>query len=173
MLLDSDFLTPNWPAPAGVKAVFTTRSGGISKLPWESLNLGDHVGDVPDHVDANRATLQKAISAKAVFLKQVHGVGIEHLSHATLDGTVADACVTTQRGLACTVMVADCLPVLLTNLEGTAVAAAHAGWRGLAGIDAGGKLGEKGVLEAVFSAIQVSNRPLDQSIRAQAATVLR
>ena len=132
------------------------------------MNLGDHVGDAPDHVHANRATLQKAISAKAVFLKQVHGLGVEHLSHATLDGTVADACVATQRGVACTIMVADCLPVLLTNRQGTAVAAAHAGWRGLAGTD--GKGQKTGVLEAVFGAFQVSNRSLDQIIRAQEAT---
>ena len=164
-----DWLTPDWPAPAGVKAVFTTRAGGSSKLPWDSMNLGDHVGDAPDHVDANRAMLQKTITSRPVFLKQVHGTGVEHLSLATRDGTVADACVTNQRGVACTIMVADCLPVLLTNADGTAVAAAHAGWRGLAGVDANGKSAEKGILEAVFSAFQVSDRPLDQSIRAQAA----
>jgi polyphenol oxidase len=162
-LTSTDLLIPDWPAPAGVKAVFTTRSGGISNAPWESMNLGDHVGDVPQHVDANRAVLQKAIAAKAVFLKQVHGVGVEQLSSATPDGKVADACVTSQRGIACTIMVADCLPVLLSNLEGTAVAAAHAGWRGLAGIDG------KGVLEAVFTAFQGINQPLAQSIPARAS----
>jgi polyphenol oxidase len=127
------------------------------------MNLGDHVGDVPDHVNANRAALQQAICSRPVFLKQVHGVGVETLSSTSPDGTVADACVTTQRGLACTIMVADCLPVLLTNTDGTAVAAAHAGWRGLAGTDT------KGVLEAVFNAFQVSNKPPDQSLHAQAA----
>ncbi len=133
------------------------------------MNLGDHVGDVPGHVGANRAALQQAIASRPVFLKQVHGVGVEHISLATRDGTVADACVTNQRGVACTIMVADCLPVLLTNTDGTAVAAAHAGWRGLAGVDANGKLAEKGILKAIFSAFQVSNRPLGQSIRAQVA----
>ena len=137
------------------------------------MNLGDHVGDVPEHVTANRAALQQAISSHPVFLKQIHGVGVEHLNLATPDGTVADACVTTQRGVACTIMVADCLPVLLTNLEGTAIAAAHAGWRGLVGVDANGKLGEKGekigVLEAVFSAFQASNRTTAQSNRAHEA----
>ena len=165
----SDWLVPDWPAPANVRAVFTTRAGGFSTAPWDSLNLGDHVGDVPAHVGANRAALQKAIASRPVFLKQVHGVGVEHLSAGTSDGTTADACLTTQRGVACTIMVADCLPVLLTNTDGTAVAAAHAGWRGLAGVDAYGNLNEKGVLEAVFSAFQVSKRPPDQSIRAQAA----
>jgi copper oxidase (laccase) domain-containing protein len=133
------------------------------------MNLGDHVGDVPEHVNANRAILRKTTGAHAVFLKQVHGVGVELLSRASPDGTLADACVTTQRGLACTIMVADCLPVLFTNIDGTAVAAAHAGWRGLAGVDANGKLGEKGVLESVFDAFYLSNRPPGQSIHAQAA----
>ena len=133
------------------------------------MNLGDHVDDAPLQVSANRIVLQKAIGSRPVFLKQVHGVGVEHLSDVTPNGTVADACVTTERGLACTIMVADCLPVLLTDASGTAVAAAHAGWRGLAGVDTNGKLGEKGVLEAVFSTFQVSNRPPSQSTRAQAA----
>ena len=157
------WLAPDWPAPANVRAVFTARAGGFSTAPWDSLNLGDHVGDVPAHVASNRAALQQAITSRPVFLKQVHGVGVEHISSATPDGTVADACVATQRGVACTIMVADCLPVLLTNTDGSAVAAAHAGWRGLVGID------RKGILEAVFGAFQVSNRPKDQSIRAQAA----
>ncbi|MGB4116365.1 MAG: laccase domain-containing protein [Polaromonas sp.] len=168
-----DFLIPDWPAPANVQAVFTTRADGFSTAPWDSLNLGDHVGDAPAHVAANRAALQESITTRAVFLKQVHGVGVQQLSSATPDGTVADACVTTERGVACTIMVADCLPVLLTNTSGTAVAAAHAGWRGLAGVDARGDLSEKGermgVLESVFAAFQASNRPLYQSIRAQAA----
>ena len=134
------------------------------------MNLGDHVGDVPDHVDANRAVLQRAISSHPVFLKQVHGIGVEHLSHTTPNGAAADACVTAQRGVACTIMVADCLPVLLTSTDGTAVAAAHAGWRGLAGNDGNnGKSEKTGVLEAVFTAFQASNRPSDQLIRAQAA----
>jgi YfiH family protein len=169
-LIPADWLIPDWPARAHVRAVFTTRQGGFSTSPWSTLNLGDHVGDVPEHVTANRAALQQAIASHPVFLKQIHGVGVEHLNLATPDGTVADACVTTQRGVACTIMVADCLPVLLTNLEGTAVAAAHAGWRGLAGVDAHGKLGEKGVLEAVLSTFQVSNRPSDQLNRAQEAS---
>jgi len=167
-----DWLIPDWPAPANVRAVFTTRSGGCSNLPWDSLNLGDHVGDMPDHVDANRAVLQQAIASRPVFLKQVHGVGVEHLGMSTPDGAVADACIASQPGLACTIMVADCLPVLLTTTDGTCVAAAHAGWRGLAGVDANGKVGEKGILEAIFSSFQALDRPLDPSIRAQAAPEL-
>ena len=162
-MTSTDWLIPDWPAPAGVKAVFTTRSGGCSSVPWDSLNLGDHVGDKPQNVDANRAALQKVISTKAVFLRQIHGLSVEHLGHATFDGTVADACITTESGLACTIMVADCLPVLLTNVDGTVVAAAHAGWRGLAGTDG------KGILEACFSAFQVSNRSIAQSLKGQEA----
>ena len=113
--MNADWLIPDWPVPAGVKAVFTTRAGGYSNAPWGSMNLGDHVGDVLQYVDANRAALQKAITSRPVFLKQIHGVGVESLSSTTPDGAVADACVTTQRGLACTIMVADCLPVLLTK----------------------------------------------------------
>ena len=137
------------------------------------MNLGDHVGDVSANVAANRAALQQAVSSHPVFLKQVHGVGVAHIGSESPDGSAADACMTTQRGVACTIMVADCLPVLLTNLEGTVVAAAHAGWRGLAGVDAHGKLDEKGektgVLEAVFHVFQASNLPPGQSIQAQEA----
>ena len=158
--LTLDWLTPDWPVPNSVKAVFTVRSGGCSNPPWDSMNLGDHVGDAPEHVAANRSALSKAIASRPVFLRQVHGAGVEHLTAATPDGAVADACVSAQRGVACTIMVADCLPVLLTNTEGTIVAAAHAGWRGLAGVDANGKLAPEGVLEAVLRAFQVLNKPV-------------
>ena len=164
-----DWLIPDWPAPANVRAAFTTRAGGCSTPPWDSLNLGDHVGDELQHVAANRTRLGRTIASRPVFLKQVHGVGVERLSDATPVGTVADASITTQRGLACTIMVADCLPVLLTNSEGTVVAAAHAGWRGLAGVDMQGQRGEKGVLETVFSAFQVPKIPLAHLYTGQAA----
>lgn len=133
-----------------MKALFTTRSGGVSVVPWDTLNLGDHVGDDPSSVNANRALLQQSCSAHAVFLKQVHGVDVLKLDAATPHGSQADACVTTQNGIACTIMVADCLPVLLTTADGKAVAAAHAGWRGLAG-DVGS--GHKGVIESVFASL--------------------
>lgn len=126
-------LTPDWPAPAGVRAVCTTRTGGVSVAPYDSLNLGDHVGDDPAHVAANRAIFKQAIGAKPVFLNQVHGTLVVALDASTPDGTVADACFTGEAGLACTVMVADCLPVLFATADGRRVAAAHAGWRGLAG----------------------------------------
>jgi polyphenol oxidase len=128
-----DWLTPQWPAPARVRAVCTTRAGGQSRAPFDALNLGDHVGDLAADVVANRARLQQVIGAQPVFLSQVHGSEVVQISAAIQDGTSADGCLTDQRGLACTIMVADCLPVLLTNRSGTCVAAAHAGWRGLAG----------------------------------------
>lgn len=165
----TDWLIPDWPVPGNVRSVFTTRSGGCSNSPWDSLNLGDHVGDVPEHVDANRAALQQAIASRPVFLKQVHGVGVEHLDMSTPDGTAADACLTAQRGVACAIMVADCLPVLLTTTNGTCVAAAHAGWRGLAGVDLNGKVSQEGVLEAIIGRLSASNRPVAESTRSQEA----
>ncbi len=139
------FLQPQWPAPAHVRAAFTTRAGGVSVAPFDTLNLGDHVNDNADHVAQNRARLQAAVNARAVFLKQVHGVDVARLHASTADGLVADACIATERGVACTIMVADCLPLLFTNRAGSFVAAAHAGWRGLAG------QGGQGVIESVYA----------------------
>jgi len=130
--LDPDWIVPDWPAPPGVRAVCTTRAGGVSAGPYASLNLGDHVGDVPASVAANRQRLAQAIGARPVFLRQVHGTGVAVLDAGMADDTEADAACTGDAGLACTVMVADCLPVLFTDAQGRRVAAAHAGWRGLA-----------------------------------------
>ena len=152
----SDFIIPDWPAPANVHAVFTTRAGGVSKAPFNSLNLGDHVRDDPVAVQANRAILQASIGARPVFLQQVHGVECVAMGVQTPDGTQADACFTAQPHMACTIMVADCLPVLFTNRAGTQVAAAHAGWRGLAA----------GVLEHTYQCF----RSLGHIDSAQAAT---
>ncbi len=145
----ADWLRPQWPAPAGVHALCTTRAGGVSTGPYASLNLGSHVGDAPAAVQANRQLLQAVVQgatpgARAVFLNQVHGTVVADIDPATPDGTEADACVATQPDAVCTIMVADCLPVLLAHGSGAMVGAAHAGWRGLAGTDG------IGVLEAVF-----------------------
>lgn len=140
----------HWPAPGGVRACVTTRHGGVSLPPFDSLNLGDHVGDSLAAVAANRAALGQALGARPVFLQQVHGTQVQRLDPTTPDATVADACVTTQPGVVCTVMVADCLPVLLTDAQGRTVAAAHAGWRGLAGVDDTAGLSGGGVLESTF-----------------------
>ncbi len=127
-----DWLTPDWPAPPHVKALFTTRAGGVSVAPFEGFNLGDHVGDKPACVAANRRQLASSTGAQPIFLQQVHGTEVLELTRQTSNGTVADACTSIETGVACTVMVADCLPILFTDLEGRCVAAAHAGWRGLA-----------------------------------------
>lgn len=139
-----DWLVPDWPAPPGVRAVFTTRAcppgTAPSARPWGDFNLGDHVGDSPEAVAAHRAALHRALGARPVFLRQVHGRQALALAPATPDGMEADAAFTGCRHLACTVMVADCLPVLLADAQGRAVAAAHAGWRGLAGVAGQGVL---------------------------------
>lgn len=132
-MLNPELHPVHWPAAPGVRAAMTGRAGGASHPPFDSFNLGDHVGDDPLAVAANRAALAHALGAHPVFLQQVHGTHAEHLHAHTPHGTVADACVTTEPGVVCTVMVADCLPVLLADGQGRTVAAAHAGWRGLAG----------------------------------------
>ena len=143
-----DWLIPDGPAPAGVRALFTTRAGGTSAAPHNSMNLGDHVGDVPERVAANRALLGQSMGAAPVFLQQVHGTAVLAIGADTAHGQPADAAITSQRGMACTIMVADCLPVLFSTTDGTVVAAAHAGWRGLAG-----KQG-RGVLEETYECFQ-------------------
>ncbi len=138
-------LVPDWPAPPGVRALFTTRDGGVSVAPFDNFNLGDHVQDDPRAVADNRARLAALTApARPVFLQQVHGTGVVHLDPTTPDGAHADGCVVVGPGLAATIMVADCLPVLFAHASGRAVAAAHAGWRGLAG----------GVLEATLRALR-------------------
>ena len=146
--MHADWLIPDWPAPAHVHAVCTTRAGGSSGAPYDSLNLGDHVGDAACDVAANRRTLARALGVRPVFLSQVHGREVARLDATTPDGTRADGCIASVPGVACTVMVADCLPVLLADADGQAVAAAHAGWRGLAGE------GGQGVLETTCSALR-------------------
>ena len=156
---------PDWPAPPNVHALCTVRQGGCSAAPFDSLNLGDHVGDDPGAVAANRQRVQAGISAvtpgaQAVFLQQVHGtnvlsldlLGIRHQSAESSSAPCADASMASAPGKDCTLMVADCLPVLLTNRQGSAVAAAHAGWRGLAGADSNSNVASKGqgVLESVL-----------------------
>ncbi len=147
-----DWLIPKWPAPGPVRAVCTTRAGGMSAAPYDTLNLGDHVGDRLPDVAANRAILQQAMNAQPVFLSQVHGAHAVWLSDRTAQGTQADGSLTGQPRLACTIMVADCLPVLFANAQGSLVAAAHAGWRGLAGQDG------QGILEAVVACFRDADR---------------
>ncbi|GGD00939.1 peptidoglycan editing factor PgeF [Halopseudomonas salina] len=122
-------LQAQWPAPEQVRTCITTRRGGCSQGPWKGFNLGDHVGDDPAHVAANRAELQRSLGCAPAWLKQVHGTLVVEADAGRV--MEADASWTGQPGVACSIMTADCLPVLLCNQAGTRVAAAHAGWRGL------------------------------------------
>ena len=123
---------PNLPQWPGVRVFCSTRLGGVSKPPFDSLNLGQHVGDAAVDVAENRQRLAKAWGVKPVFLNQVHGTALVRLDEHSPDMPEADACWTQQPGVACTIMVADCLPVLFYQAQARVVAAAHAGWRGLA-----------------------------------------
>jgi YfiH family protein len=153
------WVEPEWPAPAGVRALSTFRSGGVSAAPYASLNLGDHVGDVPEAVAENRRRLKAAagLPAEPAWLRQVHGTTVADLDAAgtgpvdpaDLDAGFAgpaDAAFTRRRGRVCAILTADCLALVLAADSGDLVAAAHAGWRGLAG----------GVIEATVKALQVA-----------------
>lgn len=125
-----DSLIPDWPAPKNVRALQTLRGGGGSPAPWAGLNLGDHVGDEPLRVAANRAALRTLLPAEPLWLQQVHGtVAVD--ADFKVDSLQADAAFSRQAGHVCAVMTADCLPVLFCDRAGSVVAAAHAGWRGL------------------------------------------
>jgi YfiH family protein len=131
--LHPDWLSPDWPAGPGVGAVMTTRAGGASSGPFASLNLGLGAGDEPAAVRANRERFAAPIGARPVFLTQVHGARVVNLDTLAPEALAqADASIATRPGLACTVMVADCLPVLFAAPQRRGVGAAHAGWRGLA-----------------------------------------
>lgn len=148
MLETSQLIVPDWPAPAGVKALFTTRVGGVSEGPFASLNLGLHVGDDPTAVAENRGLVRTHLPDEPVWLNQVHGVDVARIDTNTAYRNLApaDAAVSDSPGRVCTVMVADCLPVLFCDIEGRWVGATHAGWRGLAG----------GVLERTVTAMPVA-----------------
>lgn len=124
------WLTPDWPAPANIRAGTTLRSGGISLPPYDSLNLGDHVGDAPAAVAENRRRLN--LPSEPCWLKQTHSTRIVDAAHCTPGEIEADGSYTTQAKVICSVLTADCLPLLLCNHAGTQVASVHAGWRGLA-----------------------------------------
>ena len=130
MLNKLNLIIPDWPAPSNVHAIQTTRQGGFSDAPFESLNLGAHVQDQLITVVKNRQLLDQFVPAEPVWLNQVHGTNVVDaaLSSCVQD---ADASFTTQSNVVCVTMTADCLPVLLCNKQGTAVAAIHAGWRSL------------------------------------------
>ncbi len=141
-------IQPDWPVPPNVRSLMTTRQGGVSGAPWASFNLGDHVGDDPAHVAANRARLREQLPAEPGWLKQVHSARVVELGRDV--NPEADASFTREAGQVCAVLTADCLPVLFCDRAGSVVAAAHAGWRGLA----------RGVLEATVAAMAAEPRQI-------------
>ncbi len=142
-MTEAGLVTPGWTVPARVRAVVTTRVGGISAEPYASFNLAIHVGDDAAAVRENRRRLHHALAlpAEPAWLEQVHGTGVAVLPGAAQ--SPADAAVTFSRGQVCAVLVADCLPVFLAARAGDRVGIAHAGWRGLAA----------GVVEAAIAAL--------------------
>ena len=152
----NSWLIPDWPAPVNVKSAMTTRHGGVSLGPYCSLNLGEHVGDKRHHVLQNRARLTSQLNLpnSPVWLNQVHGTGIVELPLTAISAPnhppQADGSFSRQPGQICVIMTADCLPVLLCDTQGSVVAAAHAGWRGLAA----------GVLENTIDAMGVAPQSL-------------
>jgi YfiH family protein len=140
-----DWLVPDWPAPRGVRALVTTRAGGVSAGAYATLNLGSRVGDDPRCVERNRAILRAGLPAEPRWMKQVHGTRVIAAREAGAE-VEADGAVSSTAGEICAVLVADCLPVLLCDRDAGVVAVAHAGWRGLSA----------GVLEAVVAAMPVA-----------------
>jgi YfiH family protein len=144
-----DWILPDWAAPKRVRALVTTRAGGVSSGNYASLNLSLRVGDDPARVARNRAILRACLPADPAWISQVHGTSAIDAAEATAD-TQADASVTREPGRVCAVMTADCLPVFLSDAEGRTVGVAHAGWRGLAA----------GVIESAVRAMRVDAQDL-------------
>ncbi len=142
-------LIPDWPVPGNVRSLQTTRNGGQSVAPYDTFNLGEHVGDVRQTVARNRQRLAQYLPTEPVWLKQVHGIEVANADRADCVPQ-ADAAIARQRGAVCVVMTADCLPVLLCDEAGTVVAAAHAGWKGLAA----------GVIEATVQEMGIAPQKL-------------
>ncbi|WP_114638557.1 peptidoglycan editing factor PgeF [Polynucleobacter necessarius] len=141
-LLSDALIKPEWPVPPHIRSLLTTRNGGVSQTPYLSLNLGDHVGDEPSQVLANRALLRTYLPAEPHWLKQIHSAKVSTPDEPLQE---ADAIVSNRCDDVLAIMTADCLPVLFTNTSGTLVGAAHAGWRGLC----------SGVLENTVLKLQV------------------
>jgi YfiH family protein len=140
-----DWIIPDWPVSKKVRSFITSRNGGFSGASYSSMNLGEHVGDFADSVTKNRELLRTFLPSEPVWLKQVHGVQVIE-AHPHLKYPEADAAFSKQRGIVCSVMTADCLPVLLCDEDASIVAAAHAGWRGLCA----------GVIEQTVSAMKIA-----------------
>ena len=139
-----DWITPEWPAPANIRAICTTRQGGVSHAPYDTLNLGDHVGDDPYLVARNRMIVGDVLQlpTEPLWLQQVHGIDVTRMDVGDCYPQ-GDASIALRTGQVCVIMTADCLPVLFCDKAGTRVGAAHAGWRGL----------QAGVLENTLAAL--------------------
>lgn len=138
--LPANWIVPDWPAPANVRALVTTRMGGVSKAPYNDFNLALHVGDAQEDVLENRLDLLRLAGCRPAWLEQVHGIAVVDANPQVV--TEADASFSRTPGIGCAIMTADCLPVLFCDRAGSRVAAAHAGWRSLC----------DGVLEATLDA---------------------
>ncbi|MEP6896980.1 MAG: peptidoglycan editing factor PgeF [Rhodanobacter sp.] len=153
MAMTETWIFPDWPAPAHVHAAVTTRHGpGVSAAPFDRFNLGLRSGDSADAVQANRSALQQTLRLPALprWLRQVHGIDVAELGPlASTDEPQADAAVSHLPGTVLAILTADCLPVLFCSVDGSEIAATHAGWRGLA----------SGVLEATLTGLR---SPRDQ-----------
>jgi YfiH family protein len=149
----NDWIIPDWPAPGNVKALFTTRNGGVSRGAngaYDSLNLGVHVNDNLADVECNRTLLCRHLPGEPRWLKQVHGTLPIWIDQAATVIPEGDAVLSRTQGVICAVMVADCLPVFLCDAAGTTVGIVHAGWRGLAG----------GIIERSIAAMAVDHNKL-------------
>lgn len=148
---DPNWIVPEWPAPPNVRALITTRSGGVSTGPHASFNLGLLAGDDPQAVAQNRAQLRRLLPQEPRWLRQVHGAVVAD-ADALTEPPAADASVARLPGTVCAIMIADCMPVLLCDARGTLVAAAHAGWRGLS----------QGVIENTVGSLITAGAAADQ-----------
>lgn len=149
---EPQILTPEWQAPRAVRAAFTLRGGGVSLAPYDSLNVGAHVGDSPAAVAENRRRVRARLNlpVEPAWLEQVHGTRVADLDAPHEARSAADAVLTRRPGRVCAVQVADCMPVLFAARDASVVAVAHAGWRGLAA----------GVLEATVAKIGIAAQDL-------------
>jgi len=147
-----ELIFPDWPVPANVRAATTTRPGGVSEAPFDSLNMAGHVGDEPAAVAGNRKRVADKLSLPGSphWLSQVHGTDVVDLDEGDIGLPEGDASMTRRIGCVCAVLTADCLPALFCDKAGTRVAAAHAGWRGLAA----------GVLEATVTSMDVAGEEI-------------
>ena len=147
-----DFIYPEWPVPKNVKCVATTRASGFSKNNYQSLNLGGHVKDSEEFVEKNRVLLRKELKLPSdpVWLNQIHGTDVIELNSTVAANNTADASYTSGSSIVCTILTADCLPVVFCDQKGEYIAATHAGWRGLV----------NGVLENTLKMLPVDNDEL-------------